>query len=205
MAYVFELTFDPITEAAVRQFWLQLHEKALPSSLQEQGYRPHISLAVYDDHLNDLSHCQQMLAQLAARTPPFAFKLSHLGFFVPGTNVAFIGVAPSLPLINVQQQLIDMYATCFSQLRPYYWPGKWTPHVTLALGANSEVASGILQLCWEMPLPIIGEAQAFHVVELQPDGARDLFTQPLATNGGMTIHEGLRHMDAGERWHWSQN
>ena len=176
MAYVFELTFDPATEAAVRTIWQRIADAGLPSSLDAAGYRPHISLAVYDVAGLDVDACYQRAASYARAAAPFPVHLSHAGVFVNWENVVFLGVTPATTLLARHQDVLDLCRGLREHLRPYYVPGLWTPHVTLSFNLTQAQARAILGAAWEMGLPLSGTVQALHLVEVTPDYARDIFT-----------------------------
>lgn len=175
MTYVFILTFDPTTEATIRNIWRSIKEKGYPSALEADGYRPHISLGVYDAESFDVSACNDAITAYTRRKRPFPVQISHLGAFVSMGNVAFLGVTPSQDLLNRHRDLLTLCHHHSSNLRPYYLPDHWTPHITLGFDLSREQTLGILSLGWEMGLPIHGEVQAVQIVELATTGARHLF------------------------------
>ncbi len=176
MSYVFEFTFDPATEAVVRAIWRRIARAGLPSSLDADGYRPHISLAVYDAEQFDSDGCRRRALAYARNVAPFPIRLSHLGVFSSWENVVFLGVTPTLTLLRRQQETLDLCQAQRAFLRSYYAPGLWTPHVSLAFDLTPEQAKAILALAWETSLPISGMVRALHLVEVAPDYARDVFT-----------------------------
>ena len=176
MSYVFELTLDPDAEAAIRAIWQRISDAGHPSSLDAQGYRPHISLAVYDTDHFDAHACYQNVAAYARRTTSFPIHLSHLGIFVHWGNVVFLGVTPSEMLLARQQEVLALCRSQQEYLRPYYVPGLWTPHVTLSFQLTRQQTLEIAQMGWEMALPFSGQVQALHLIEVTPDTARDIFT-----------------------------
>ena len=176
MAYVFELTFDPETAATIRAIWRRISDAGLPSSLDAAGYRPHISLAVCDAERFDADACYQKTAAYARTIAPFPVRLSHVGVFVNRENVVFLGVTPSVALLARHQETLDL---CLDQqcfLRQYYAPGLWTPHVSLSFDLTRKQAEDILAMGWDMGLPLWGQIQALHLVEVTPDHARGIFT-----------------------------
>ena len=176
MAYVFELTFDPATEATIRAIWQRVADAGLPSSIDAAGYRPHISLAVYDVGQFDADACYRKAAAYARKTAPIPIQLSHLGVFVSWENVVFLGVTPTAELLARHQAVLDLCRSQDDALRTYYAPGLWTPHVTLSFNLTPEQAQGILSTVWDEELPIRGMMRALHLVEVTSAYARDIFT-----------------------------
>ncbi len=99
MAYVFELTFDPDTEASIRALWQRISDAGIPSSLNARGYRPHVSLAAYDAAPFAVEVCIRRLRAYARHVQRFSINFSHVGMFVSGGNVVFLGVAPTEALL----------------------------------------------------------------------------------------------------------
>ena len=176
MSYVFELTFDSATETAIRAIWQRIADAGLPSSLDAAGYRPHISVGVYDVDRFDVDACYQRAAAYARTVSPFPLHLSHVGVFVNWENVVFLGVTPTAALLARHQEVLGLCRGQQEHLRHYYAPGLWTPHVTLSFNLTRAQARAILASAWEMGLPLSGVVQALHLVEVTPDYARDLFT-----------------------------
>ena len=176
MSYVFELTFDPATETAIRTIWQRISDAGHPSSLHAQGYRPHISLAVYDSDVFDIDACYKRAEAYAREARPFPVRLSHLGVFIEFENVVFLGVTPSEALLDHHRNVLQLCEEEHEQLRAFYAPGWWTPHVTLGFDLTRQQALDILAMGWEMSLPDSGWLRALHLVELTPDYARDIFT-----------------------------
>ncbi len=176
MAYVFELIFDPETEAAIRAIWRRFSDANLPSSLDAAGYRPHISLAVYDADHFDADACYQKTVVYAREISSFSVHLSHVGLFVNWENVVFLGVTPSMALLARHREALELCRDLRKSMRTYYAPGLWTPHVTLSFNLTREQTERILAMSWDMGLPLLGRIQALHLVEVAPDHARDIFT-----------------------------
>jgi len=176
MSYVFELTFDPDTESVIRTIWQRIADAGLPSSLDAAGYRPHISLAVYDVGQFDADSCYQKVAFYARTASPFPVHLSHVGVFVNWENVVFLGVTPTEMLLARHQEVLDLCRGQREHLRHYYAPGLWTPHVTLSFNLTQAQARAILANAWGMELPLSGTVRALHLVEVTPEYARDIFT-----------------------------
>ena len=176
MAFVFELTVDPATETTIRTIWQRIADAGLPSSIDAAGYRPHISLAVYDVDQFDVDGCYRKAAAYARQTAPIPLHLSHLGVFVSWENVVFLGVTPTAELLARQKAVLDLCRGQRDALRTYYAPGLWTPHVTLSFNLTPEQAQGILATVWDAGAPISGMIRALHLLEVTPAYARDIFT-----------------------------
>lgn len=88
---------------------------------------------------------ENALIELAARTPPFSYTLSHLGRF-PG--VLFIAPDPPEPFVELTQSICATwpahppYGGAYEQV---------VPHVTVALGAEPPGLAGTIESA--LPIP----------------------------------------------------
>ena len=72
----------------------------------EGGYRPHISLAVYDGEAIDVENLRQNLIAYANSTQPFELVLSNLGLFPTEEGVIFLGVTVTQKLMKIHANFI---------------------------------------------------------------------------------------------------
>ncbi|RUA16368.1 MAG: hypothetical protein DSY55_04250 [Clostridia bacterium] len=173
MSYVFVLTFDPETERTIREIWQRISEKGYPSALDADGYRPHITLGVYDTTSFDLSTCRYAVRAYARSVKPFPIQIPHIGAFVDVRNVVFLGVTPSRELLKRHRDILKLCRHHASVLSPYYLPDRWTPHITLSFDLTQDQSLGVLSLGWEMALPIHGEVRSVQLIELDAAGAHN--------------------------------
>ena len=166
MSYVFVLTFDSETETTIRKIWRQISEKGYPSAQDATGYRPHISLGVYDTAAFDIPACRDTVRAYARSVNAFSIQISHIGAFVTIQNVVFLGVAPTAELLKRHRDILALCHHHSSALLPYYLPDHWTPHITLSFDITPEQSLGVMTLGWEMPLPLHGKVQGVQLIEL---------------------------------------
>jgi len=174
MPYVIELLFDPQTETVIRGLWQRIRDAGHPSSLDADGYRSHLTLAVSDAAAFDVAGCRAQLTDFARTWSPFPIQLNHLGLFQTMNNVVFLGVAPSAPLLALHREVFGLCQAWTTGWRDYYAPDHWTPHVTLGFDLTPSQALGILSLAWEMSLPIHAHARALQLVHVTSAAARNL-------------------------------
>ncbi|OGX89274.1 hypothetical protein BEN47_07710 [Hymenobacter lapidarius] len=75
---------------------------------------------------------KEVLAEVAATTPPFSAYTTGLGVF-PGKNpVIYIPVLRSNDLNLLHQRVLDVTAP-LCRASQYYQPDRWLPHLSLAL------------------------------------------------------------------------
>lgn len=145
MAHALEMYFDGQSDAAVRELWYLLAEAELPSlaTRTHRRHRPHVSLTVAES-LAD-ADLEPLRSVLNAHQP--ILHLYVLGTFPGSEGALFLGV-------QVTKELLAFHAAVYAALAgqpiehwPYYEPGNWVPHCTLAEGldhAEAAKAFGLL-------------------------------------------------------------
>jgi 2'-5' RNA ligase len=146
VAHAIEMYFDDQADAAVRDMWQVLADAGLPSlaTATHRRHRPHVSLAVAESLADaDLA---RLRSALAVRKP--VLPLYVLGTFPGHGGALFLGVP-------VTTELLAFHAGVHAALDgqpvehwPYYQPGNWVPHCTLAEGLDKAAAAkafGLLQ------------------------------------------------------------
>ncbi len=176
MSYVFELIFDPVTERAIRHIWQAISDAGYFSAQDADGYRPHISLAVYETDDFPIEACHRRAKMLARQLAAFPVNFSHIGIFFQPAHILFLGVTPSQALLQRHRDILELCQAHQQELRPYYQPDLWTPHVTLSFNLNARLMLEILETGVMQRHPATGRVQALHLVQVAPDHARDLFT-----------------------------
>jgi len=179
MPFAVELYFDPASETTIRRIWQAIAQAGLNSPMLEAGYRPHVSLAVYDDDILDANSLIQDLAAYAPTTAPFSLALSSIGLFPTAEGVLFFGVTVTKDLLELHTGFHRAFARYADRLRPYYTVGNWVPHCTLSAGVSVEEVTAILSICWSKPLPIQGQVEEIGLAKVSPSRCDFLFVSQL--------------------------
>jgi len=136
MAHAIELFFDEPADAAVRALWQQLDTAGLPSlaTRTHHRHRPHVSLTVTEslDHA-DLARVR---SALAGRLP--AVLLDTLGTFPGSEGALFLGAVVTEDMLTLHTRVHNALAGQPVTHWPYYLPGRWVPHCTLAQGLGRD-------------------------------------------------------------------
>lgn len=135
MPYAIEAIFDPDLELVVRGMWAALETAGVPTPAR-QGFRPHVSLALFDDVHEPLMEAR--LAAFAATTPLVPVQFDALGVFVspgdtPGQD-AIVWLAPIVTegLIAVHRRVHEgVLPEAIRLPEPRYRTDRWMPHCTL--------------------------------------------------------------------------
>lgn len=112
---------------------------------------PHFSWHVAESyHEGELA---PLLEEFCAGELPFKVRTAGLGIFMAGKNVLYIALVADLQLLEFHQRLWRALAGVGEQVSPYYAPGNWVPHITLAHeGLGSHELSCAVRKLAEMPL-----------------------------------------------------
>jgi 2'-5' RNA ligase len=168
MPFAVELYFDPASEATIRRIWQAIAQAGLKSPMLEAGYRPHVSLAVYDGDTLDVANLIQDLRSYAPTIAPFSLALSTIGLFPTAEGVVFLGVTVTKDLLELHTGFHRAFARYAGQLRSYYAVGNWVPHCTLSAGVSVDDSAAILPICWSTPLPIQGQVEEIGLAKVSP-------------------------------------
>ena len=143
--------FDEHADAAVRALWQQLATAGLPSlaTRTHRRHRPHVSLTVTESL--DQADLAQVRSVLAGHLP--AVLLDALGTFPGSEGALFLAIVVTEDLLalhaRVHQALSGQPVTHW----PYYLPGRWVPHCTLAQGlGRDEIAAAFRLLPGYQPI-----------------------------------------------------
>jgi 2'-5' RNA ligase len=122
--------FDEDADADVRRLWQRLADAGLPSLAvrTHRRHRPHVSLIVAESlAAADLARLRPVLN---AYQP--VLHLHVLGTFPGSEGVLFLGATVSADLLAFHADVHAALAGQPVEHRPYYLPGNWVPHCTLA-------------------------------------------------------------------------
>jgi 2'-5' RNA ligase len=161
-AFAVVLYFDDLTEQRVRRAWDALDQFGIPSagSTYEEGYRPHITLAMLDTPYPEQAAARLRMPLSSVSGLPVS--MTALGFFLTNKAPAYLAVAPTTALLKLHEKVhaalggMDTWS--------YYRPGNWMPHCTLAMDVACQTT--VAEALGETPLPIHATIGSAHMVEL---------------------------------------
>jgi 2'-5' RNA ligase len=127
LPYAITLRLDRPGARRIERLWDALARRRISDSMPRLGYRPHVTLGVYDAVAPEV--LVPLLDELAARCLPLPVDFIGLRSF-PGTApVLWAAPAASPDLAATHALLHEMLdADCHERYRP----GSWIPHCTLA-------------------------------------------------------------------------
>lgn len=177
MHLVVELFFDRATEAAVRAVWRTLAEETAIEPPAD-GARPHISVTVYGEL--DIAGFRAALAAFAAERPTPEVRLESWGAFAVAERVVFLAPVVTRDLLALHEDFQERFAS-FGAPGPYYRPGGWIPHCTLAAGFPAEFLPRVAGACHRAVRPVRGRIESISLVEYAP--RREHFAFALGRSG----------------------
>jgi len=171
MPFAVLLLFDANTEAVIKSTWKELADTGVAPYMDQSANRPHFTLAVYQGL--DLVRCEQQLKLFAATKNPLPVALQYLGIFPTAPATVFISAPVTSPLLELHAQIHESLRAISIDAHPYYLPGKWIPHCTLALELEPSLITRVLGVALQIPVPLHGEITEIGVIEFRP--VRHLF------------------------------
>lgn len=164
MPHSISLWFDENTEGAIRDVWRDLADKEISSKFHDGPYRPHVTLSIYEDL--DVEAFSGELREYAASKPKFPITFESLGAFTGSTGALFLVPRPTLRLLETQQDVTSLLADHGSgATEPWYKPGDWTPHCTLAVDLEPSELSKAFDLCQGHKRPIEGVVNRVGIIK----------------------------------------
>jgi 2'-5' RNA ligase len=165
------LTLDEEADARVRAVWRDLDASGVPSlaSVAETAHEPHVTLTVIS--VDDPDSVTGAIRDVAPKAAGLRLSLSSLGFFFqPDQTVAYLGVTPSLELLEVHDAITNALSVLPERPWEYYRPGEFVAHCTLAMGVDDiGIVPGIVA---RHELPI--EARATQVLLVEVPSGRQI-------------------------------
>jgi 2'-5' RNA ligase len=149
----------------VETIWREVDAVSELNSVQATDI-PHFSWHVADSYPE--SKLASILKETCAEARPFWVRTAGLGIFTAEKCVLYISMVADSTMIQFHKQLWERLDGIGVRASPYYSPGQWVPHITLALdGLEAEELSRAVRklacrpFIWEMKvdhLAMIGEA-----------------------------------------------
>jgi len=154
--------FDPESEQRIRKIWRCLHEQGINSTLHLGPYRPHITFGIYDSL--DVNKFVPDLSAELKNLGPLQFILPSIGIFSEPLS-GFLNVTVFHQLLNIHGIIHRVMAAHGAGPVPYYLPGHWNPHCTLAPDLVKEKLSYFAEFTAGLLLPIEGVIDRVGVID----------------------------------------
>ena len=163
MAFAVELALSLEAAVHVREIWTALAEAGL-DYMAQCGAGPHISLVLWDDV--DPPSAKRALESFAQETPPIEVSLVGVDHF--GDVAVYLAPAPAPDLVAVHRRFYERFGRLGANPSPYYAPGAWVPHCTLAMDFTPETTTTALAVARRARLPITGRLERIELIQYRP-------------------------------------
>lgn len=161
MSYSVSLWFDEAAEAQVRGIWKRLTDAGI-ETFAGSPVRPHVTLT-HQLELDPDLFVTALRERLEAH-PTFELTLPGLGLFVE-SGILYLSVVMTDPLWTLHQDVAELVSEHGARSSPYYQPGRWTPHCTLAVKLTPETMLDAVRACQTVPFPLAAQALSVGVIE----------------------------------------
>lgn len=176
--YSIELYLAEPEAGLIRQIWRNLAEIGL-NSMPNNGSRPHVTLAVFEEvnravMIEQLDHFfEDQILQ------PISFEV--LGFF-PFSRVLHVTPTVTPWLLDLHIAFHQAVAGLVTKPNPYYLPGRWVPHCTLAFDIPPEqIAEAFSRVAKHWPA-ISGHFDEVGLVKPSKITTDYLYVRPVVSN-----------------------
>jgi hypothetical protein len=170
------LDLDDVATAAVRQISQRLSTVAPEGVMSVATVPPHVTLAACRNL--DVERFRPLLGDLAARTPVIATTLASLGVFPTEEGVIFLAPTIVQELLELQLGILTRLQDVGAEVEPYWLPGQWAPHCTLATSVPRELVSAAIGHAYAAFQPISASLTRLSTVEI--DSPRLLYAFDLS-------------------------
>jgi len=177
MPYAIEFYFDRESEKKIGDIWQDL-VLSVEDSSKFEGYRPHITLAVYDSESFDLKGAIRQLDSFSEGLESFGLELGFLGIF-PEQKVVFLGPKVSRSLLNIHYNFHKQFKDYSAHLKTFYSPDNWIPHCTIAFGLSEQNFRIALEKSLTIKLNINIVLSEISIVKVLPEKATEVHSVKL--------------------------
>src|SRR5271170_4984984 len=108
---------------------------------------PHVTLAIYPDD-RGIDELRRTIGSLVAQWPALTVEFAALGLFPGVLPVLWVAPVVTMELLRRHAEL----AAALPAPHPYYRPGSWVPHVTIAQHlepGRTATAIAALEAVWQ--------------------------------------------------------
>ena len=158
----------------VRQLW-----NVVGSQLPALGYRPHFSLAVFDDSV-DVDALRHVVDPFSSQLNEFAVQVTSLGAFCTDPAVLVLTLSLDKDLFDLHTRLNERLAVHHLCPIPYYLPDNWTPHITLDQWLDYEALGRRVAKAAPLCQALIGPAKVVEIGMIRCNPVEELWTRRLS-------------------------
>lgn len=175
--YLLDLTFTETTHTALFALYQQLVNAKIGSATTRPEYYPHVTLLGVTDIYKAEAHRE--VVAFTRNTQPFAISLSHVGIFATEESVVYLGVTPTLALLQLQRDFARQMSPVIEEVWAYFSEGTWVPHCTLVQYIPASDFGIVIEATRTLNLPITARVESLSVVKITATGAELVERLPL--------------------------
>jgi hypothetical protein len=163
--YAIELYLEDKYASKIKSLWQRLAYDGITTTMLDNGCEPHITLGVFEDL--DVNACIKLLDPFFDTVQVPRLDFAVLGCF-PATNVLHCPPIVTNPLLVLHFQFHKVISSVVSNPVPYYQPGHWVPHCTIAIDLTLEMLARAFDNVLEDWQPFQSRFQAVALVNPTP-------------------------------------
>ena len=163
MPFTVEMFLAGNGDKLVRNLWSDLATVANTSFMIEGGYRPHVTLGVFETYSSP--KFEQEFRRFAAGLGPIPIRFDYLGLFTQPKRVVYLGPVVTEQLLLVHRRFNECFGQLVSGPDPLCPPDRWVPHCTLAFDLPAEAVAEVVSICSHVRLRFIAEVREIGLVE----------------------------------------
>ncbi len=176
MHYGVRLDLDADAQAVLRAIDRRLEAVGCDETIVALGNVHHLSLAVYDRLPG--AGFEERLARFADAARTLPITLSSVAAFPGEQSVLHLAPVPGAALIELHRRYHDAFRNADAACWDHYRPGRWMPHVTLAMNVAPDVLGRAVAEVGQNPWPL--EARLDHLTLIEAPPVRILARHALA-------------------------
>jgi 2'-5' RNA ligase len=115
----------------VESIWQSLENEMGLCGIRVTPY-PHFSWQIADDY--EQERLKPILERIASQTKPFPVHTTGMGLFTGPKPVIYISLVKTFELMQFHSMVWESILETSTAASPYYRPGSWMPHISLAYG-----------------------------------------------------------------------
>src|SRR6266436_5923177 len=163
MPFAVEMFFDENADKRVREIWDDLARAKVNSFMIDGGYHPHVTLGVLEGYTSPGFENE---FRAFCKRDALPIKFDCLGIFPRPEGVVYLGAVVTEQLLTVHREFQTRFSGLMSGVRPYYLPGNWIPHCTLAYGLSVDAIPSAVEVCSQCTFPLIAQVREIGLVEV---------------------------------------
>jgi 2'-5' RNA ligase len=172
MPFAVEMFFDGSADKLVRVVWDDLAKAGVTSFMIDGGYRPHVTLGVFDQFSSP--EFEKEFRQFTERLQPLSLRFDSVGVFLRPKCVVFFAPVVTAQLLSVHDEFNSCFARLVTGASPLCPPGRWVPHCTLAFDIPHDAIPSAVEVCSRAPLSFTAQVTEMGLVEFP--GHREVVT-----------------------------